>query len=153
MTSGPPVYRFDVTGAAYQIPVPYSDQMTLPPLVAQGSNDGKNWSDIGTIVPTIAPTIVPNPTDATHALLQSARRPSGTRTRARSPGPRSGSPGGCRRVTLAPPAGRTAVGAGDVDGPAVSVQQTGRDADPVDTGIDQSPLLVQVQDGSGGYIQ
>jgi hypothetical protein len=68
MTSGPPVYRFDVTGAAYQLPLPYSEQMTLPPLVVQGSTNGTTWSDVGTIVPTIAPTI--DPQDATHALLQ-----------------------------------------------------------------------------------
>ena len=157
MTSGPPVYRFDVTGATYQIPVPYSDQMTVPPLVAQGSNDGTNFFDIGTIVPTIAPTIIPNPTDATHALLQlgpstfwyeNAGTVSWAQIRVSFGGNVLPSP----KVTLAPlPAAQ--VVAGDVDGPAVSVQQTGGTATPVDTGIDQSPLLVQVEDGSGGFIQ
>jgi hypothetical protein len=68
MTSGPPVYRFDVRGAAYQLPLAYSEQMTMPPLVVQGWTNSTGWVDIGSIVPTIAPTIVPQ--DATHALLQ-----------------------------------------------------------------------------------
>ena len=80
MTSGPPVYRFDVTGATYQLPVPYSDQMTMPPLVVQGCQataptgpnscpaNGTNWTPMGTIVPTIAPTIVTQGSTATLQL-------------------------------------------------------------------------------------
>ncbi len=53
------VYRFDVSGATFQLGTPYADQIVIPPLIVQGSVDGTNWTELGTLVPATAPTIVP----------------------------------------------------------------------------------------------
>ena len=51
------VYRFDVSGATFQLPNPYADQIVVPPLIVQGF-DGTSWSELGALVPAMAPTIV-----------------------------------------------------------------------------------------------
>ena len=59
-TPGPAVYRFDVTGATFQLDeASYANQMVIPPLIVQGSVDGTTWTDLGSLVPASAPTIVP----------------------------------------------------------------------------------------------
>lgn len=164
MTSGPPVYRFDVTGATYQLPVPYSAQMTMPPLVVQGCQataptgpnscptSGKSWTTMGTIVPTIAPTIVTQGSTATLQLgpstfwyEQAAGAPAYTHLRV-TMGDGTGPTSPIRLAALPAPQDSPSGGAGPV------VTATGGALKMVDTGIDQAPLQVQVQSADGSTL-
>jgi RTX calcium-binding nonapeptide repeat (4 copies) len=155
MTSGPPVYRFDVTGATLTLPGSYADQMTLPPLVVQGStNNGTTWTNLGSIVPSVAPTITPQGNGT--ALLQlgpstfwwenPAGSPAYTQIRVGfgTGGPQSAV------VTLANLPTPTDPPSTSSQGPQVTVP--GGIAQPVNSGIDQAPLSVQVLDTSSNVL-
>jgi len=155
MTSGPPVYRFDVTGATLTLPGSYADQMTLPPLVVQGStNNGTTWTNLGSIVPSVAPTITPQGNGT--ALLQlgpstfwwenPAGSPAYTQIRVGfgTGGPQSAV------VTLANLPTPTDPPSTSSQGPQVTVP--GGIAQPVNSGIDQAPLSVQVLDTNGNVL-
>ncbi len=154
MTSGPPVYRFDLTGAALTLPGSYADQMTLPPLVVQGWTNSTGWVDIGSIVPTIAPTIIPQ--DTQHALLQlgpstfwyehATGTPAYTQIRI---GFGTGTPQSAV-VTLADVPAPTDPPSTGSQGPQVTAPNGV--AQPVDSGIDQAPLSVQVLDTNGNVL-
>ncbi len=154
MTSGPPVYRFDVTGATYQLPVAYSDQMTVPPLVVQGSTNGTTWSDVGTIVPAIAPTIV---TQGATAALQlgpstfwyenAAGGPAYTRLRVGFGANQSQS----APITLGQLPAPQAAPSTNTEGPQVGTTNSGIAA-MVASGIDQAPLSVQVLDANSNVL-
>ena len=154
--SGAPVaavYRFDVSGATFQLPNPYADQIVVPPLIVQGSVDGTSWIELGALVPAMAPTIV---AQGSGFVLQFGaatfwwENPSGQpayqqiRVGFGSSGPFSSVDG----VTLADlPAPSPLTNSG----PQITRQ---RPAAPVDTGIDQAALSVQVlstnSDGGSG---
>jgi hypothetical protein len=155
MTSGPPVYRFDVTGATLSLPGSYADQMTLPPLVVQGStNNGTTWTNLGSIVPSVAPSITPQ-ADGT-ALLQlgpstvwwenPAGSPAYTQIRVGfGTGTLQSAP-----VTLANLPAPTDPPSTSTQGPQVAAP--GGIAQPVDSGIDQAPLSVQVLDANSNVL-
>ena len=164
MTSGPPVYRFDVTGATYQLPVPYSDQMSMPPLVVQGCQAtaptgpnscpaiGGHWTTMGTIVPTIAPTIVTQGSTATLQLgpstfwyEQPAKATAYTHLRV-TMGDGTAPSAPIALGALPAPQDSPSGGAGPVltaPGPTLKM---------VDTGIDLAPVQVAVQSTGGSDL-
>ena len=142
VTANSPVYRFDVTGATYSLPTPYPNQLVVPPLIVQGFN-GTSWTTLGTLIPATEPTITgstltlgpatfwwENPTGAGQPTYQQIRvslGPAGTPT---------------TPVTLASltaPPDPT-----NVSGPQIAATGTLQNAEPVDSGLDQAPLSVQV---------
>ncbi len=154
--SGAPVaavYRFDVSGATFQLPNPYADQIVVPPLIVQGF-DGTSWIELGALVPAMAPTIVAQGSGFVLQLGAATfwwENPSGQpayqqiRVGFGSSGPFSSVDG----VTLADlPAPSVLTNSG----PQISAARG--PAAPVDTGIDQAPLSVQVlstnSDGGSG---
>jgi hypothetical protein len=154
MTSGPPVFRFDVTGAALTLPGSYANQMTVPPLVVQGSrNNGATWTPLGSIVPSIAPTITPQNNGT--AVMQlgpstfwwenAAGSPAYTQLRVGfgTTGPQSAA------VTLSSLPAPTD---GPSSGAGPQVSAPNGVAALVDTGIDQSPLSVQVLDANSNPL-
>jgi hypothetical protein len=154
MTSGPPVYRFDVSGARLALPLPYANQMTLPPLVVQGSQNGTTWTDLGSIVPSVAPIIAP--TSGSSAVIQlgpstfwwenPAGSPAYTQVRVGfGIGTAQSAP-----VTLGNLPVPTDPPSTNNQGPQVSAP--GMIAQPVDSGIDQAPLSVQVLDANGSVL-
>jgi hypothetical protein len=156
MTSGPPVYRFDVTGATLTVPAAYAEQMTLPALLVRGStNGGRTWTTLGSIVPSAAPTIITSQGSAT-AVVQlgpstfwwenpagapaytdigvsfgTSTPPSNTVTLSKLSPPTDGPSNGNQGPQVAAPAGI---------------------ATPVDSGIDQAPLSVQVLGADGSVL-
>ena len=63
-----PVYRFDVTGAQWGgLGGAGSGQVTarLPAMTAQGTVDGKNWTELGRLMPVTAPTLSTDGTSVT----------------------------------------------------------------------------------------
>ena len=140
----PAVYRFDVTGATYQLPGPYADQVVIPPLMVQGSADGVSWTDVGRLVPAAAPAIVPPHGDsgqlqvgpATFWWENAAGQPAFQQIRV---GFGSGGPFS-QVVNLADVPAPPAM---SVNGPQAG---NGDTLKPVDTGIDQAQVSVQVLD-------
>ncbi len=156
--SGAPVaavYRFDVSGATFQLPNPYADQIVVPPLIVQGF-DGTSWIELGALVPAMAPTIVAQGSGFVLQLGAATfwwENPSGQpayqqiRVGFGSSGPFSSVDG----VTLADlPAPSVLTNSG----PQIAATASSGTAAPVDTGIDQAALSVQVlstnSDGGSG---
>jgi len=154
MTSGPPVYRFDVSGAALTLPGSYANQMSLPPLVVQGSTNGKTWTVLGSLVPSVAPTITPQANGT--ALLQLGPSTFWWENPASSPaytqigvgfGTSTPPPS---TVTLANLTAPTDPPSNSTQGPQVAAP--GGIATPVNSGVDQAPLSVQVLDTNGNAL-
>jgi hypothetical protein len=148
-TPGSAVYRFDVTGATYQLPLgfQFGIENKVPPLIVQGSTDGKNWTTLGSLVPLTKPTIVFG-TATSPAQLQLGPA---TFWWENATGPAYqfihvtlGTSGPATQVqlsTLTPP-GHSA----NVSGPQIAATNASHVATPVDSGMDQAPLSVQVLD-------
>jgi len=150
-TGGPPVYRFDVTAASYQLPTPYPNQLVVPPLIVQGSVDGTTWTTLGTLIPRTEPTINGSqltlgpatfwwenpPGQPAYQQIRVALGPTGT------PSPP------LTLSSLHAPTDPT-----NVSGPQITATGSNGIAAPVDSGLDQAPLSVQVlsenEDGSTG---
>jgi hypothetical protein len=152
--SGAAVYRFDVTGATYQLPSPYPNQIVVPPLIVQGSVDGNSWTNLGTLIPRTEPTIEPIIVNGKNAA----------------------------KLTLGPatfwwenPAGQPVyeyiqVGLGptemtavtlsklsipsdpNVGGPQINATNQAKTAAPVDSGLDEAPLMVEVLDNNNNEL-
>jgi hypothetical protein len=154
MTSGPRVYRFDLTGGTLTLPGTYADQMTLPPLVVQGSTNGTTWTNLGSLVPSVAPTITPQANGT--ALLQLGPSTFWWENAAGSPAYtqiRVGFGTGTAQsavVTLANLPVPTDPPSTSNQGPQVTAP--GGIAQPVDSGIDQAPLSVQVLDTNSNVL-
>ncbi len=152
--TGPPVYRFDVTGATFTMPAAYPMQTTMPPLVVQGSNDAKGWTDIGTIVPSIAPTIVPQGSTAQVQVGPSTfwyENAAGSTAYALIRVGFGGQLAHSSYATLAAlPAPVEPLPASN-QGPVVTVPG-GLTAALAATGLDQAPLSVQVNDANGNVL-
>jgi hypothetical protein len=144
-TAGPPVYRFDVTDATYQLPTPYPNQLVLPPMQVQGSVNGTSWTQLGTLIPRTEPTIVNGANGSQLALRPAtfwwenpAGQPAYQQIRV-SLGP-AGAPSPAITLSGLPaPPDPT-----NVSGPVIAATSTDRTARPVDSGLDQAPLSVQV---------
>jgi hypothetical protein len=146
----PVVYRFDVTGATYQLPAPYQfgNQVMVPPLLVQGSVDGNSWTSLGVLVPATEPTVTAG--SPAQLTLGSAtfwwENPAGQPAYEYI------------RVGLGPAGVPTQLKLSDLlypaDGPdppsGLQIAPTTSDgtARPVDSGVDQAPLLVQVEENS-----
>ena len=163
----PAVYRFDVSGATYELPAPsgqivvppYSDQIVIPPLMVQGcvsncSGDATSWTDLGRLVPAVAPAIVPPHGDsgqlqvgpATFWWENAAGQPAYQHIRVGfgSSGPFSSLDGVDLANVAAPPAMT------NVTGPQADLN--GAILKPVDTGIDQAQVSVQVLDNNSNPL-
>lgn len=143
--TGPAVYRFDVTGASYTLANPYADQMAIPPLIVAGSVDGATWTELGALVPATAPTIVASGSQfelqlgpATFWWENASGQTAYEQIRVGfgSDGPQSAV------VTLAdvaaPPVPTNVTGA------QISAPIDGAPVTPVDSGLDQAPMSVEV---------
>ena len=146
-TPGPAVYRFDVSGATFQLPNPYANQMVVPPLTVEGSIDGTTWTALGTLVPATAPTITPSSSQlqlgpATFWWENPTGQPAYQQIRVGfgSAGPQSAA---VTLADLAAPAVPT-----NVSGPQIAATSSTGVAAPVDSGLDQAPLSVQVLDNN-----
>ena len=123
--------------------------MAVPPLIVQGSIDGATWTDLGTLVPAtgaddravgLAVRAAVGPGLVLAGERDRPARSSALRVGFGSSGPQSAV------VTLAdlPSAGRPT----NVSGPQISSTSTTGVAAPVDSGVDQAPLSVQVLDNA-----
>ncbi len=154
MTSGPPVYRVDVTGATFTLPATYADQMTLPPLVVQGSTNGTTWTALGSLVPSLAPTITPQANGT--ALLQLGpstfwwENPTGSPAYTQIRVGFGAGQAQSSAVTLASLPVPTDPPSTSAQGPQVAAPSG--IATPVSSGIDQAPLSVQVLDDNGNVL-
>ena len=147
-TPGPAVYRFDVTGATFQLGTRMPNQIVIPPLTVQGSSTAR-----------------PGPISA--PWCRRRRRRSCRRGPVRAAGRPGdvlvGEPDRPARLPAHPGRDRIggpSVGGGDVGGPAGPGRPDQRQrppdrrhaargvAAPVDSGIDQAPLSVQVLDNN-----
>src|SRR5262249_52814833 len=142
----------DVTGATYQLPSPYPNQLVVPPLQVQGSVDGTSWTALGTLIPCTQPTITGNQLNlgpATFWWENPAGQPAYQQIRVRL-GP-TGPPAPAVTLSSLPvPADPT-----NVNGPQISATGgNALEAQLVDSGLDQAPLSVQVlsenSDGTQG---
>jgi hypothetical protein len=143
-TDGPAVYRFDVTGATYQLPTPYPNQLVVPPLQVQGLTNGTTWTTLGTLIPRTEPTISPGPPaqltlgPATFWWENPAGQPAYQQIRV-ALGP-NGTPARVTLSSLPAPSDPT-----NVSGPQIAAATPSNgNAAPVDSGVDQAPLSVQV---------
>jgi hypothetical protein len=148
---GPAVYRFKVTGATYQLPAPYQfgNQVMVPPLLVQGSVDGNSWTSLGSLVPATQPAVTAGP--PTQLTLGSATfwwenppgQPAYQYIRV-GLGP-AGVPSQVALAALSPSADETN---------SLKIGATGSDswARPVNSGVDQAPLSVQVLDSDGNTL-
>ena len=164
---GPAVYRFDVTGATYQLPAPYQfgNQVMVPPLLVQGSVDGNSWTSLGVLVPATQPTVTAGSPGSPAQLTLAAPFVPG----AEGIGPATfwwenppgqpayqairvglGPAGVPSQVTLSdllPPTDGT-----NLSGVQIAATSSDRVARPVDSGVDQAPLSVQVLDAEGNTL-
>jgi hypothetical protein len=150
-TTGPAVYRFDITAATYQLPTPYPNQLVVPPLIVQGSVNGTTWTTLGTLIPRTEPTISGSQLTlgpATFWWENPAGQPAYQQIRV-ALGP-TGNPS--PPITLsslpAPPDPTTA----NISGPDIAATSSNQNAQPVDSGVDQAPLSVQVQITGGSDL-
>jgi hypothetical protein len=150
-TTGPAVYRFDITAATYQLPTPYPNQLVVPPLIVQGSVNGTTWTTLGTLIPRTEPTISGSQLTlgpATFWWENPAGQPAYQQIRV-ALGP-TGTPSPA--ITLlslpAPPDPTTA----NISGPDIAATSSNQNAQPVDSGLDQAPLSVQVQITGGSDL-
>jgi len=145
-TPGPAVYRFDVSGATYDLANPYPNQLELPPLFVQGSLDGTTWTDLGTLVPATEPTIAAGSParlqlgPATFWWENATGQPAYEHVRV-TLGPAGTPSTAVTLADLAPPSAVT-----NVSGPSIAATSSTGVAAPVDSGVDQAPLSVQVLD-------
>jgi len=148
-----PVYRFDVTGATWQgIGAPGQVAAQLPPMTAQGSTDGgKQWRDLGRLMPVTAPARNGNTVTLGPASFFWQDAPGATPltdVRVVSGGLASNV---VHLDSLAAPPIHGGDGAVPVSGLKVTPAQPGGTATPLADGVDQAPLNVTL-DGSGGVI-
>jgi hypothetical protein len=149
---GPAVYRFKVTGAMYQLPTPYGNQVMVPPLLVQGSVDGNSWTSLGSLVPPTQPAV----TAGSPAQLTLGKATFWWENPAGQPayqyirvglGP-AGVPSQVALADLSPPADET-----NLSGPQIApTSSDGTPATPVASGVDQAPLAVQVLDASSNPL-
>jgi hypothetical protein len=141
--TGPAVYRFDVTSAVYQLPTPYPNQLVVPPLQVQGF-DGTSWTTLGTLIPRTEPTITGNQLTlgpATFWWENPAGQPAYQQIRV---GLRpNGVPTTVTLSSLPAPPDPT-----NISGPTIAATSSTGIAAPVDSGLDQAPLSVQVLDNN-----
>jgi hypothetical protein len=149
----PAVYRFDVTGATYQLPAPYpfGTQVMVPPLLVQGSVDGNSWTSLGMLVPATEPTVTAGSPaltlgTATFWWENPAGQPAYEYIRV-GLGP-AGVPTQLKLSDLLYPADGTDPPSGVVIQPTTQ----GGTAQPVSSGVDQAPLAVQVQDANSKVL-
>ena len=146
---GPAVYRFDVSGATYQLPTPHPNQVMVPPLLVQGSADGNSWTSLGMLVPATEPVVAAGPP---------AQLTLGAATFWWENPPESayqirvglGPAGVASQVALAdlpPPAGET-----NLSGVQIAPTSSDKTARPVASGVDQAPLSVQVLDANSNPL-
>ena len=124
---------------------PYPNQIVVPPLRVQGSMNGTDWTELGTLVPPTAPTIVDSSTSAELTLGPATfwwENPIGQPAYEHI------------RVGFGP--GGPALGSSDAGGPGApsrdhqrlrpAIARTSRPgmATPIDSGDRQAPLGVQV---------
>jgi hypothetical protein len=146
-TGGPPVYRFDVTGATDQLPTVYPNQLVVPPLIVQGSVNGTTWITFGTLIPRTEPVISAGPPatltlgPATFWWENPAGQPAYQQLRV-ALGPNR-APTRFTLSTLPAPQDPT-----NIIGPQVTATSSNGNAQPVESGVDQAPLSVQVLDGN-----
>lgn len=154
---GPAVYRFDVTGAVYQLPADdqFGTQVMVAPLLVQGSVDGASWTSLGSLVPATGPTVTAGSADAPAQLTLGKatfwwENPPGAPAYQAirvGLGP-AGAP--CSPVTLADlPAPAAEPGA---TGVSIASPTSDNVARPVASGVDQAPLLVQVLDANSSPL-
>jgi hypothetical protein len=140
-TSGPAVYRFDVTGATYQLPTPYPNQLVVPPLQVQGSVNGTSWTTLGILIPRTEPTLSGSQLTlgpATFWWENPARQPAYQQIRV-ALGP-AGNPSPAITLSSLPaPPDPT-----NISGPSINPTSSDSVARPVDSGVDLAPLSVQV---------
>jgi hypothetical protein len=141
--TGPAVYRFDVTGAVYQLPTPYPNQLVVPPLQVQGSVNGTSWTTLGTLIPRTEPTISGSQLTlgpATFWWENPAGQPAYQQIRVGLGS--AGVPSSPVLLSSLPaPADPTTI-----TGPQIAATSSNGIAAPVDSGLDQAPLSVQVLD-------
>jgi hypothetical protein len=150
---GPAVYRFDVTGATYQLPTPYQfgNQVMVPPLLVQGSVDGNSWTSLGSLVPATQPAVTAGPPaqltlgSATFWWENPAGQPAYQYIQV-GLGP-AGVPSQVKLADLQAPANET-----NLSGPQIAPTSSDKTARPVDSGVDQAPLAVQVLDANSNPL-
>jgi hypothetical protein len=145
--TGPAVYRFDVAGAVYQLPTPYPNQLVVPPLQVQGF-DGTSWTTVGTLIPRTEPAIV-NGAPVSQLTLgpatfwwENAGQTAYQQIRV-GLGPAGVPSSPVTLSSLPAPPDPT-----NISGPQIAAAGTA----PVDSGLDQAPLSVQVLDGNSNRL-
>ena len=154
-------------GANYQLPAPYQfgNQVMVPPLLVQGSVDGNSWTSLGVLVPATQPTVTAGSPGSPAQLTLAAPfvpRPKGSgrpRSGGKTPpgqpayqairvglGP-AGVPSQVTLSDLLPPTDGT-----NLSGVQIAATSSDRVARPVDSGVDQAPLSVQVLDAEGNTL-
>jgi hypothetical protein len=146
-SGGPAVYRFDVTGATYQLPTPYPNQLVVEPLIVQGSVNGASWTTLGSLIPRTEPTIV-NAANGSQLNLGPATfwwenppgQPAYQQIRV-ALGPAGTPTAPVMLSSLPAPPDPT-----NVSGAVIAATSSSGNAAPVDSGVDLAPLSVQVLD-------